>query len=1071
MKRAWLVRALPLWAVWAAGCDATSGGQDGGGGDGGDGPPPAAACAWNVQAPELALTGGEVRGVLRGTSRNGSTTCTRQKGTGGPEALYRLRVTERALIELEVVSTIDTVLAIRRVCDDPLSELACNDGPLASNPSMPGTSPPPFPVPAPPPSFPSPPPMRVDAAPARRPDAGAPPDAARDGAAAADTAAALPQIVFPGGSRDAHLRAVLEPGNYYLLLDEAEPYGVGGEYLLRASMGPALAQSSCSSAYPLQDGTSLPTEELDLGTELAPACSGGERRPALYYAATIPSGQRLSARALATAGDRPWFPALQLLSACGQAMCLATDRSSPDGQQRQLRYVNNGPTDQRVVLAVGASTAVSGGTFRLDVGVGEMHDNGTCAAARPLSDGLVLRNQDLSEGQVSSDVSCKPGGGSSLFYSATLLPGQGLRINLVSAIGPARAPLFMVLRQGCDSGICLNSGGEQVDYTNVEPEARTVIVEVTSFQGAPLSPFELRVSMPLPPARLTVTPTSGLQTSEAGGQATFEVALASPPVHPVTFRIESSDPAEGTVSPAELRFEPATWQVPRTVTVTGVDDASRDGARAFEVRVGPAASDDPRYAGFTGPAVSVLNRDDEPGFHLVAPATLATTERGGTATFTVVLNRAPAAAVRLPISSSDVGEGTVAPAELVFEPAAWNQPRTVTVTGVDDEEEDGNQPFRILLGAAVSADADYAGIDPGDLDARNGDNEFERVAAQVVSGALFCPASMPANHRIAVGPDGVIHVAMPCMRPVGGPTADGGAAPDPMFPGSGPSAPRPPPPSLNSLFVVSSDDGGRTFGAPVDTGEIVSFETQLAAPAPGVVVVGTVGSGGITLRRSADAGATWEAPRVLVGAGGNLRLAGGGDRVVASADTPAGTVLWLSQDGGRTFKEMGPPAKQSVFGIVVDDPGSFWIGQFDGILMLRQTLDGGVTYETEFALPGTVPDAWAIGPQSLFAGSQQSELLVVARDRSGPRAVGGLFAGIMFPRTVVADASNNAVVLETQDGTIQARRLPAGAETFLPAKAVGASQATPAAVALSEDAIAVVLHGGSQVLVAVETWP
>ncbi len=34
------------------------------------------------------------------------------------------------LVELEVVSTMDTVLAVRRVCEAPLTELACNDGPL-----------------------------------------------------------------------------------------------------------------------------------------------------------------------------------------------------------------------------------------------------------------------------------------------------------------------------------------------------------------------------------------------------------------------------------------------------------------------------------------------------------------------------------------------------------------------------------------------------------------------------------------------------------------------------------------------------------------------------------------------------------------------------------------------------------------------------------------------------------------------------------------------------------------------------------------------------------------------------
>ena len=62
-------------------------------------------------------------------------------------------------------------------------------------------------------------------------------------------------------------------------------------------------------------------------------------------------------------------------------------------------------------------------------------------------------------------------------------------------------------------------------------------------------------------------------------QTTFTVALAALPVQPVVVPIVSSDPAEGTVSPAEIRFDADTWQTPQVVTVTGADDARTDGAR------------------------------------------------------------------------------------------------------------------------------------------------------------------------------------------------------------------------------------------------------------------------------------------------------------------------------------------------------------------------------------------------------------------------------------------------------------------------------------------------------------
>ena len=71
---------------------------------------------------------------------------------------------------------------------------------------------------------------------------------------------------------------------------------------------------------------------------------------------------------------------------------------------------------------------------------------------------------------------------------------------------------------------------------------------------------------------ITVTPTSGLTTTEAGGTATFTVALTSKPTADVTIALSSSDATEGTVAPASLTFTSANWNTAQTVTVTGVDD-------------------------------------------------------------------------------------------------------------------------------------------------------------------------------------------------------------------------------------------------------------------------------------------------------------------------------------------------------------------------------------------------------------------------------------------------------------------------------------------------------------------
>ena len=70
-----------------------------------------------------------------------------------------------------------------------------------------------------------------------------------------------------------------------------------------------------------------------------------------------------------------------------------------------------------------------------------------------------------------------------------------------------------------------------------------------------------------------------------------------------------------------------------------------------------------------------------PGFTISAISG-NTTEAVGTATFTVVLKTQPTANVTLPISSSDLTEGTVSTASLTFTSANWNVAQTVTVTGL-----------------------------------------------------------------------------------------------------------------------------------------------------------------------------------------------------------------------------------------------------------------------------------------------------------------------------------------------------------------------------------------------------
>jgi len=140
---------------------------------------------------------------------------------------------------------------------------------------------------------------------------------------------------------------------------------------------------------------------------------------------------------------------------------------------------------------------------------------------------------------------------------------------------------------------------------------------------------------------VSVTPNTGLLTSESGATATFKVTLTTPPVANVTIPVSSSNPLEGTDSTSSLVFTPANWNVSQTVTVTGVDDAASDGNVAYTVALGAATSADPDYAGVDPRDVSVTNLDNEVKFYVVNDAATNLSYRyavDGTARGSSVLN-------------------------------------------------------------------------------------------------------------------------------------------------------------------------------------------------------------------------------------------------------------------------------------------------------------------------------------------------------------------------------------------------------------------------------------------------
>ena len=232
---------------------------------------------------------------------------------------------------------------------------------------------------------------------------------------------------------------------------------------------------------------------------------------------------------------------------------------------------------------------------------------------------------------------------------------------------------------------------------------------------------------------LALDPAGGLVTTETGGVATFTVALTSEPTAEVTVPVSSSDSSEGEVDVSNVTFLPSNWNVPQTITVTGRDDSLNDDSVNYTIGLGQPISADPMYAALPVQNVSVTNEDDDsPGLVVDAPARLETSEDLTTATFTVALMSEPFFPVTVFVSSSNIAEGTGTPAQLQFDASNWNQPQTITVTGVDDSVTDGPVDYQVQLSSS-STDGDYDGLSAA-VDATNLDNDIPGVS--ILPGAL-----------------------------------------------------------------------------------------------------------------------------------------------------------------------------------------------------------------------------------------------------------------------------------------------------------------------------------------------
>jgi len=210
------------------------------------------------------------------------------------------------------------------------------------------------------------------------------------------------------------------------------------------------------------------------------------------------------------------------------------------------------------------------------------------------------------------------------------------------------------------------------------------------------------------PSGFTVAEAGGnTSVSESGTTDTFTVVLDAQPISNVVLNVSSGDTGEATVSPGTMTFTPGNWDTPQTVTVTGADDNLVDGTQTTTVTVSvdDAQSDD-NFDGLSQTVSAQTTDNDTAGLTIAqTDGSTQVAESGTTDTFTVVLDAEPGSDVVVSINSGDTDEATVSPGTLTFTPGNWDTPQTLTVTGADDDLNDGTQTTTITV-SVVDAQSD-----------------------------------------------------------------------------------------------------------------------------------------------------------------------------------------------------------------------------------------------------------------------------------------------------------------------------------------------------------------------------
>lgn len=283
--------------------------------------------------------------------------------------------------------------------------------------------------------------------------------------------------------------------------------------------------ASCETATAVSADTIITGEDLAGGGGRPPGegCGTGSGATALYYAVTVPAGQRV--RAIATNNASL---VMFVQDACGDAGCTGSSTSE------ELKVDNLTGADRTFYIGVRGATNVTGTfdiAFTYTTPVIAINDNTSCAMATVVTANTTIVGGDTTLGGASpTGDGCGGGtGATALYYAVTVPPNQRARV-----VADSSADLVVFSQAACSDTTCTRSSDtpEELTVDNVfGATPRTEYIGVRGYGSSTTGIIELSVTYTTPVladnascAAATVlsagTPISGELITEGGPRPT-----------------------------------------------------------------------------------------------------------------------------------------------------------------------------------------------------------------------------------------------------------------------------------------------------------------------------------------------------------------------------------------------------------------------------------------------------------------------------------------------------------------------------------------------------------------------